>query len=235
MLTQIPNVLKGIGYYQGFSLILWIIAVILLFLAFILSLIKARNEKGRETRFGYLAIANFCFFFSLCRLVYIFSVYDSQNYVFYVVLGYVFSIIAIIFILYLIETQVITQTKKVFTIITLVLLGIAIITLFGITTRAFALNLMYLIMPFSIGVIMLMYIYIIFKSTGKIRNKAFLVFLSIALIFLAHLLDSEFFISLTYPYLPLEITPLMMDIGIILYTYSNLFYKINKSLKYQRN
>ena len=154
------------------------------------------------------------------------AVYDPLNYNIYVTIGYLFALVALVFIQYLIETQVITQTKGIFTIISLILLGIIIITLIGITTRDFATFFMYLIMPISVSIIALMYIYIIIKSSDRVRNKAILVFLGIALILVAHLFDSENFIGATYPYFPLEFAPLLTIIGTVIYIYSNLLFKL---------
>lgn len=226
MLLQLPEVLKGIHYYEGVSLILWILAVIILFSAFILFLNKALRSDVKETRFGYLSMANFSLFFGLCRLFYLFSVYDPPNYILHVVLGYLFTSIALLFIIYEVETQVITQTKKLFTVITLIMVIISIITVIGLTTRDLALLLMYLLMPLSTGILAIMYVYFISKSSGKIRKKAIFILIAIMLVFFAHLLDTETFISLTYPIIPLELPPLMMCSGMILYIYANIFYKI---------
>jgi len=225
MIFDLPDVFVGIGYYEGLSFILWIIAIISLFIGVILFLIKVSKEEIKKTKIGFLTMTNFLLFFGLCRIFYLIAVYDPVNYDFHTTLGYVFSLISILFILYLIETQFITSTKKIFTIATLITFLASVISLLGIIDRYVALVIMYIIMPFSVAVIMLMYIYIIVKSAGSVRIKAIFIFIGIALVFLSHLLDSEIFVSMTYPAVPLEVNPLMMIIGVLFMIYAYVFYK----------
>ena len=225
MILQIPEVFRGIGYYEGLSFILWLIAIILFNVGFVLFLIKIFKEDVKKTKIGFLTMANFLLFFGLCRIFYLVAVYDPVNYDFYTTLGYVFSLISILFILYLIETQFITSTRKIFTIATSITFLTSVISLLGIIDRYVALIIMYIIMPFSVAVIMLMYIYIVGKSAGSVRIKALIIFIGIALVFLSHLLDSEVFISMTYPAVPLELNPIMMIAGVICMIYAYIFYK----------
>jgi len=225
MILQIPEVFIGIGYYEGVSLILWIITIALFLVGAVLFLIKLFKEEVKMAKIGFLSMAVFLLFFGLCRISYLVAVYDPVNYDFHTTLGYVFSIISLIFILYLIETQFIKSTKKIFTISILVVFVISIISLIGLAPRYIALMIMYIILPFSVAIIMLMYIYIIIKSAGSVRRKGILIFIGIALTFLAHLLDSEVFISMTYPTIPLEMIPIFMIVGQLFMIYAYIFYK----------
>ncbi len=222
-----PESLKGIGYYQGISLILWYIVIILLFVSSCLFLIRTFMSETKSLKMAFLAYSILGLFFGLTRLVYIIAVHQPQNYDFYVILGYIFNLIGIIFWLFVLETYVIKFTKKLLTTINLIAFVIGFITLIGITNRYFALMIYYIFGFIFIGSLIFLYLYLVFKTTSIARRKSIGILVGIILVFISHFMDSEFFIT-SFRTIPLEITPIIMIIGIIIYTGSQMLHLKNE-------
>jgi CDP-diglyceride synthetase len=225
MILKLPEVLQGLNYYQGISLILWIIVIVLLFLSAVLFFKEALGLEQKQPRSGNLAYGIFSLFFGMTRMVYVIAVYMPNSYDFFINLGYIFLMVALISIIYVIETQVITSTKKIFLLINSIAFIIALFTLIGVASRYFALTMLYILAPISIFVILGMYLYIFIKSKGKVRQKALIILCGFLLVTLAHFMDSEAFIG-ALPFIPLEITPIIMSAGIVIFTYGHLYISI---------
>lgn len=222
MIFQVPDYPDG--YYAGISLILWLLATGLMFLSTIILIIKSVKRKERSPKLVFLAYGIFYIFFGLTRLFYIIAIYNPDNYDFYVTLGYITQVLSLISVLYVLETHVVKSTRKIFLIITIIAFFIALISLIGVVSRDFALTMLFILLPFSASVILILYLYVIFKSTGALRKSAIGLFLGAFLLFVAQILDSEMFISLTYGIIPfiLEITAIIMIVGVIIFTFSQV-------------
>ncbi len=220
-----PSVFSSIPYYQGLSLILWIVSIVLLFLAAILFLIKAYKTEMKSQRMMQVGNAFFAAFFGLMRIFFIIAVYEEfagrHNYDFYTTLGYIVALIGLIFWMFVLERYMIRKTKMIFTTIAIVSFIIALIALSGIIERGAALTLIYIILPFSLVIILMLYIYLIVKTTGEIRTKAEYQLLAILLMFIGHLMDSEIFMT-NLAFIPLEIAPSVMIAGVILFMWKQL-------------
>ncbi len=232
MLFDVPEGLKGIGYYQGISLILWILVIILLLISVCLFAIKAfKTEEGKGLRMMLIAYSVFCLFYGLTRIIYIIAVYNPPNYDFFVILGFLFMLLGIIYWLFILETYIIKFTKKIITIINLIGFVIGLITLSGYFIFAISEMLIWRIIIYtlgsvSIGIIMIIYVYLIIKTTGTPRKKAIGILVGLILVYITNIMDSEFFIS-TFT-IHLVITPIIMIIGIIIFTGSQLYLKKNE-------
>ena len=224
MIFQIPDAFVGIGYYEGISLILWIVATVLMISSTIIFMIKAIKIQEKSAKSMFIAYGLFYIFFGLTRILYIEAVYILGMYDFFTTLGYITQILALIFIIYVLETQIVKSTKFFFLIITIVAFVIALISLVGVTSirRYFALTLLFILVPISASVIMILYLYVIIKSIGGIRKKAIGLFIGSLMMFASQVMDSEMFISATFPFVPLEITPIIMIIGVIIFTLSQV-------------
>ncbi|MFO8017185.1 MAG: hypothetical protein R6U96_00995 [Promethearchaeia archaeon] len=221
MILELPDSFQGIEYYEGPSLILWIISIGLLFLAFFLFLMKGREIDLKSSKMVFFGYAVFTLFFGLTRIFFIFGVRNSEYYDFYTTVGYISSLIGIIFWLYILETYMITKTKKIFLIVTLITFGIALVSLIGGADRYIALTMMYTLLPVSIGVVFFLYIYIIIKGTGAVRKNAAWLLVGLIFITIGNMMDTELFVS-SFPAFPLEIPPVIMIIGILIFLYSQL-------------
>ena len=177
-------------------------------------------------RKGYISYVLFFVFFGITRIVYLIGVYIPENYDYFTTMGYITAILSLVFILYVLETEVVKATKHIFTIITVIAFVISTSALLGLTDRYTALDIIDILTIFSIAAILSLYLYLIFKATGKLRKKAILLFIGIVMIYVGETIDSEWFIS-AFPEFPLEITPLIMAIGIILFTGTQLYYSVD--------
>ena len=223
VILEIPSVFEGIGYYEGLHLILYIVVITLFFISASLFIPYGIKTESREKKLGYFAFGLFYIFFALHSIFYIIGYYIPENYDFYTTLGYIFALIAIIFILYVLETQIITFTKKMLTILNVILLIICIIALIGQASRSIALVILNTLSIILVAAIMSIYIYLIVNSDGKTRVKAIFILIGIILIYTSEMMDSEWLIG-EFPSFPFIITPIIMIIGTLLFTYFNLFY-----------
>lgn len=212
------------GYYQGISLILWLIASGLFFLTFTLFFIKGSKFKLKSMKMTYFAYGIVLLMLGFTRIFFIVAVYIPDNYDFYTTLGYLTGIGGMIFWLYVIESYLVTKTKRIFTIICLITFSISAIALSGAVSRDFALNIQFILLPAALGIITLLYIYIILKATGNVRIKAIWVLVGLALIAISQVMDGQGFI-LAFPDFPLIIAPIIMIIGILLFAESQLYYE----------
>jgi hypothetical protein len=223
VILEIPSALKGIGYYEGLHLILYIVVITLFFFCASLFILYGIKADSKETKEGFFAYGLFFVFFAFHNIFYIISFYIPEDYEFYTTLGYIFALIAMIFILYVLETQVITFTKKMLTILTIIILFICIIALIGVASREFAYLIINTLPIILVVALMSIYIYLIVNSDGRTRIKAAFIFIGILLIYLSETMDSEWFIG-TFPAFPIIIIPIIMILGTILFTYFDLFY-----------
>jgi len=69
--------------------------------------------------------------------------------------------------------------------------------------------------------IILLYLYVIVKSSGQLRQKAMLILFGLLLIGISHVMDSEYFVRL----IPLELAPICLISGVIIFTTAQLYIK----------
>ena len=141
---------------------------------------------------------------------------------FYLISSYINGILGLIFWIYSIETYLV-KTKKILSILTTVSFIITLIALFGLTDQSIALTMIYILLPGVVLAVMLLYIYIIFKSTGTVRKKGIGLLIGIILFVIGHMLDySKSPLSIGVPEI---ISPLLSIVGIVIFTMTQLFIK----------
>ncbi len=166
----------------------------------------------------------FLLLMGVTRILFIIGFYTPTLYDFYTLLGYISGTAALIFWIYVLETYLVKKTKKIFTVITLISFSFSILALFGIIDRSIALNIQYVLLPFAIAVILILYLYLIKKTTGDIRKKVVGILIGLALVLIGQVMDGETFIT-ALPTVPLLIPPIIMICGIITFIATQLFYK----------
>ncbi|MHA1437134.1 MAG: hypothetical protein ACTSPD_06120 [Promethearchaeota archaeon] len=228
MLLAIPEIFVGIGYYQGISLVLWIISIALSFLCFILFIKKSQKMDLKSQKMLYNAYGLFFLFFGFTRIFFITAVYQTDActdcYDIYTILGYIAINIGIVFWLYVLETHLIKKTKKIFLTIAMISLGVTSIALIGIIKRETILDIISVLLIISLLEIIILYIYLILKSTGSVRIKSIWLLIGMLLMFLGYSMDSEFFFE-NFPGVPLEISPIIMCAGILIFLFTQLYEK----------
>jgi hypothetical protein len=223
MILELPLVFQGIGYFEGVSLILWIIGICLLFISSFLFLLKALKIELKEPKTGFFAYCIFCSVFALGRIAFTIGNITPASYDFFTSIGYILAPLSIVPLLYVLETQIVTNTKKIFLIITIIGISIALISLIFPDARYFALTMLTILMPFSTVSMIILYIYVIIKTSGTVRKKAFLILFGLALIGISQVIDSEYFVRAV----PLELPPICLTVGTVIFTISQLMIKVH--------
>ena len=221
MIIKIPEVFQGIGYFQELSLILWLISAGLLFLAFLLFLLKSNKLEMKSQKMIYLGYGLFGLFFGITRILFIIAFYIPDQYDFYTTFGYMTGIIGILCWLYMLETYLVTNTKKIFMIITSIAFVIALIALIGQASRDLALIMIYVLLPFAIIAIFMLYLYLIIKTTGTVRTRAIWLLIGLIILAIGYMMDSELFVG-NFPGVPLEIAPSLMILGTLIFMITQL-------------
>ncbi|TFF95022.1 MAG: hypothetical protein EU544_03665 [Promethearchaeota archaeon] len=220
MILQVPEGFPP-GYYSGFSLMLWFVVIALFFLNFIVFLWKARGVEMESQKWLFISYGVASLGLGFTRIFFILGVYISAQYDFYTILGYISALAGMVLWIFTLEKYLVTKTKKVLTLITIVLLIIDFVALLGPIPRELALDLQYIFLPFSLGAIAILYFYIIAKATGDVRTKAIWILIGLILIVVAQVMDGQAFIT-AFPAVPLELAPVIMMAGILLFLISQI-------------
>jgi len=185
---------------------------------------KGLEIELKSLKMTYCAYGFALLMLSLTRIFFIVAVYIPDNYDFYTNLGYISGIAGLIYWLYVLESYLVKKTKRFFTIISVIVFSISIIALFGVVSRDFALDIQFILLPVALVVIVILYVYLIIKTTGTVRVKSSWVLVGLALIAVAQVMDGQDFIS-ALPEFPLIIAPLIMLAGVMIFIISQLFYE----------
>ncbi|MHA1149946.1 MAG: hypothetical protein ACTSR8_17045 [Promethearchaeota archaeon] len=215
MILQVPEGFPD-GYYEGISLYLWFGTITFFFIAFILFIIKGRKLDLKSQKMLFYGYSMASLGLGFTRVFFLLGVHIPDQYDFFTTLGYLSSLAGLIFWLYILENYLVPKTKKLFTIVSVIAFLVSVVALLSPLPREFALNIQYILLPFSLSAIAVLYIYIIIKTTGDVRVKAIWILIGLVLIAVAQILDGEAFIT-AYPTFPLVIPPLVMMVGILLY------------------
>lgn len=209
-----PLLYEGLGYYEGISLILWIASTVLLYITFIINYKKSRKMEIVFQKKIFLAIGIFGLCLGTVRIFFIIGFYNYQYYDVFILLGYVVEIIGALFLMYVLEDYLLIKTKKIFTLIPVIMLGIALTALIGVVTRYIALIIIYILVAFCTIFVIVLQLYLFVKTTGLFIRKWFIV--GFTFMFIGHSMDSDLFVS-NFPWFPLEIPPIILIVGTILY------------------
>jgi hypothetical protein len=195
---------------------------------------RRRKAEMKETRFIFLGQGLFVLCFGITRLLFLIGDYFSPDappdLVFYVdpelylllwKISTFIGILAIIFLLIVIELYLVKITHYVLSIIASVGL---IISVFSADVE-FARLVTYITLPIAMGGVIGLYAYLFFKSDGDIRKKAALSLDGFILFGLGVILDTTFGKTLLknwFGFVPGFIPVILMIIGLAIYTYFNI-------------
>ena len=222
MLLQLPPEYVGQSLYQGIKLYFWIAHLIIVFITSILFFLQGKKLEMKSQKAMNYGYGSFFSLFGLLRIFFMLGVYfpDNGGYDFFTNLGYISGILGVIGLLYVLETYMVPKTKKIFLIISVIAFAICLIALiFPGASRNLALEFIYYLMPIAVGFIVILYVYLISKTTGIVRKKAQWVLIGLLIIVVGHMMDTSFFIS-ALPQVPQELAPIIMSTGIIVFLIS---------------
>lgn len=219
--SGLPAGLQGIGYLQGADLYLWIACIGVLFVAGVMLFWRGRAFETKVQRRLFFGYGLFCVFYGLTRLLFAIAVVYNAHYDEYTIGGYITGLIALVFIIGVIERYLlkdVLNTRFAFTIISTGMLGISVLGLVGVIERATFLYLLYVVIIADILILSLLYGFLIVKGVGSIRKKTAITFLGVLLLYAGNMLDSEVVLSTLQ--FPLVIPPLVIMGGVAIFTFS---------------
>lgn len=207
------------------DILLFSFLIALLFGCFCLFLIKSIKLEMKSQKRVFLGYGLFLLLYGFTRLFFLIAKIYGDLYLieekdFYLIWGYLVGLLGVIIIIYIMETYLL-KTKKILTTITIILSLINIVALMGLTTKDFALNMIYILLPSVIVAVCISYIYLIFKSTGSSRRKATWALIGIVTIFIGHIIYTHIFRSFIEEF-PFYISPIIIMIGVLIFTVSQL-------------
>jgi hypothetical protein len=197
-----------------------------LFGSFVLFLVKSIKLEMKSQKRVFLGYGLFLLLYGFTRLFFLIAKFygdldllDYKDY--YLTLGYFIGLLGVIIIIYIME-KFMLKTKKILTSITITVSVINLIAVMGLTTKDFALNMIYILLPSVIIAVCFVYLYLMFKTMGKPRRKATWAFIGIVTLFAGHIIYTSFFRSFVPPDFPFYISPIIMIIGVVIFTTSQL-------------
>jgi hypothetical protein len=197
---------EGIWYPFWDKEIAWIGVAIYALIISIYFFWKGKQMKGDISMqkaifwgYGFFILGYFC-----SRVLFIFSDIERWNncrttlHVQYVLFSYTIGIFSALYLLGIIEKEVLHFEKrymtKIYFSIAILALGLAIFASFLIDYIDQIRLINTIISTFGAGLLMVLYMRIIYLATGAIRKQAIMIFLGIVLIFIGSIIDGELII-----------------------------------------
>lgn len=211
---------------EELNFIVELIVVIIDFLCASIMLKKTLKKEQEITKKYFTGATLFFFTHSACRTIFMFWSYYSKDIIFFN-LGSFLGLLAVVFIVYSMETAILTKSKHFFTFYGLCCLCFLIIAMF-IESEFLGLSLVlcaqYAGLVVLGAVIVLVYFSYIFKSTDMVRNHFILMFIAALLFCLGEMSNTSTALRM-FPWLDLG-APLLILCSLIL-----IFISITKYFK----
>ncbi len=203
-----------------------IAAIVIGYIIGIIMISKVRRIELKVTKRYFLGATEFFIAYSICRTVFLMgSLLDDPLSLSYYV-GNTLGLMSIVLIIAAIESTIFTKSKHFFTYYGVIGIGVMIFDNFArirFGTRSLLSLAQYACMiPLGI-VILLIYLTVTIKSTGKIRKNALIMFVAILLLMLSEMAntqDAVYLIGDSVYY----ISPIILVISLILLYYSITHY-----------
>ena len=189
----------------------------------LLKALKAEMKSLKETR---IAFAIFLFMYAVARIFFIFSDYerntrgDTPLHYQFVVIAYICFIIGFLTVIYVLETYVIKQTKHLITFIVLIVLGVNIVMIFFPNLVPIVRYINYGLMYGEAILILLIYLYLIINTSGRLRTKSMMIFFALIILMIGAILDSDALImsGVSSPFYH----PILTAIGATMFGYAQI-------------
>jgi FtsH-binding integral membrane protein len=221
MINSLYAIPKGIPpeYSHGINLYMWIGVTALLLINFVLFLIRARKVKDIESQRQLLnSYGIFCLGQAGVHIFFLLAFNLTENYDIYINIAYVCGTVALLPVTYFMEKYILPQSRHFFFIVAFCLMAVTIYALFDASQTEFSRSVQRIASPVIFGMVAILCIYMIIKSSGFLRKRAFMIMIGLGIMSVAMLLDSnEFVIDQTFP---LWISPSVFAVGTILFGFS---------------
>ncbi|TFF96947.1 MAG: hypothetical protein EU547_05720 [Promethearchaeota archaeon] len=207
--------------------IVWLISIIYLGIIALILFIRSQKTEIKSLKEMRRAFCLFIVFFILQRFFFILSDFQRDTYgqtslySRFVILGYIFLIIGFLNIILILEKNVIKKTRYIISIIILIFIGVNVIMLFFPELLNLVRTLNYIISYGEVVLLLIIYLYVIIKTTGNPRKKALITFLGLIFMTLGAILDSEALLTsgISQPFYD----PILTAIGATLFGYVQIF------------
>ncbi len=246
MILQLPSIIKQncLPYDPTIKLYAWIIAIVYIGaigIMFFFKMLKVSKEiKSQKEMFRSIGFFLYCYIG--VRIFFLFSDLErninceSLVYFQLVFLGYICSTLAFLNIVHFGEKYILTKTKmKITYIVSVCLIIDALIVIFlpnivafgksqyGLTLLEIAIIIRYFNYAVQYGTgstLLLLYIYLAIKSTGKLRINALITLTGLVIATIASLLETDALLSSGN--IPPYLSPIIFCIGITIFAFAYL-------------
>ena len=160
------------GYARGLNLILWLIAIGLMYVAGGIFILRThRKEIIISQIWLYRSFALFFMIMGLTRISFLLGYTFQSDYNFYLALGYMFGAISFLPMFFTLEHFIIVKTHKIFSIIGIILALLGIYFAVFSYDSAMSLLIQDIGMPILAGCFAILYIWLITQTTGTVQEK----------------------------------------------------------------
>lgn len=214
---------KMIGWFAVMAL------CVVLGTIFLVRTMKARDSEVESTKYVFFAYTMFFYMFAVTRLLFYFSdlerqslppgVTDSTLYNQWVLLAYIASLVAMIFIVHMIEMYALARDRKILTLITMGVTALCVAFTVATLFTDVILNVARVAMYGAMGVLFLSVFYLFFQlarnSSGTLRKNAFLSIVGILILLVGILADSEFVTA--WGFVPIWLPAIIAGVGLFIF------------------
>ncbi len=201
-IMQIPDDMPP-GYGSGLNLIMWAVVILLLFMMLPLGLNAARKQEFEHLRKAEIARGAFGFFYGMARMFFMFghNLNNGKNFDFWVILGYVFSMIGLSWLIFTYEYYKLGRKAPFFTSLGLVAAFISLtgfddlIPGFRNVPRENILGIISGTATVLISLIAYVYFKTMERFPGKLRTRTFYEFIGLVIMLLGIIFDGQLFIT----------------------------------------
>ncbi|MEX2684232.1 MAG: hypothetical protein Q6373_021860 [Candidatus Sigynarchaeota archaeon] len=191
----------------------------------------------------YKGVVFFFFTHSVCRTVFFVRGYfiektNNATRVPMFDIGTILGLLSVLFLVFVIETTIVTQTRKIFTIMGFCALGIMVLDFFirlTVNGRRLLLTVQNIAIPILAAFIIAVYLRALLKSTGRVRTNAMVMLIAIVLLALSELANSDIAGNLLGRDLARYLGPSVMAAALILLYYAVTNLSIWKKEKISEN
>ncbi len=203
------------GYYRGINLMLWLLAIGLMYGIGIVFWIRSKRSGVIPSQSWMLkSFALFFFLQGATRIVFTISYFIEPYYNLLLALGYAFGAVALLPLVFTIEKWSVPQTRRFFTILGIVIGLISFYFVIENSQSELSRMIQNFAMPVMMVLFLILYLWMIKNSTGVVRKKAILALVGALIFVIGILLDSETFIE-SMPII-FHFAPIMFMVGEII-------------------
>jgi hypothetical protein len=208
------------GYMRGVNLISWIIAITVMYVANYIFFLRAKRTDLDSQKALFRSFGLFFGIMGITRICFVFAYFIEPYYNLLLSIGYTTGAISLLPLILTLEKYLITQTKRFFSIVGIILtiLGVVflVLTFFTPTISEVSRSLQNVGMPILALAFVILYSIVIKYSTGTIRTKAIMTLLGMFIFVAGILFDSETLLEQNPA--TMHIAPIVFSIGIIITT-----------------